>query len=170
MTASYLKSDLVIRPFEVRDSQAVIDLVLGIQNDEFKLGLGLDDQPSLRDIEANFLQAGGGFWVAVDAAGKLVGSIGLKRKRSDCAVLRSFFVAQDWRGRERGCARLLYAALLGFARAQRIRHILLDTPAVATQAQRFYRAAGFVQVTAAQLPVPHSYPDRDSLLFLLELP
>jgi salicylate hydroxylase len=48
--------------------------------------------------------------------------------------------------------------------------VLLDTPAVATRAQQFYRRAGFEQITREQLPVPYEYPDRDSLLFLLRLP
>jgi predicted N-acetyltransferase YhbS len=59
--------------------------------------------------------------------------------------------------------------LLQFAKAQSIGQVILDTPSVATRAQQFYRRAGFVQITREQLPIPYEYPDRDSVLFLLEL-
>lgn len=158
-----------VRDYQPADREAVIALVLGIQNDEFKLGLGIEDQPALLDIPGQFHQAGGGFWVAVDPRDVVVGCIGLLRKTADSAVLRSFFVAPAWRGAASGCAAALYAQLLSFARAAGIHHVLLDTPSVATRAQHFYQRAGFVQVTRDQLPVPHDYPDRDSLLFLLTL-
>lgn len=160
---------LAIRPFQTADRDAVIALVLGIQNGEFGLGLAIEDQPQLLDIDAHFLSQGGGFWVAVDSQENVVGSIGLLRKTAVCAVLRSFFIAPDWRGGASGCAQRLYAVLLDFARAQGIGQVILDTPSVATRAQQFYRRAGFVQITREQLPVPYEYPDRDSVLFLLEL-
>ena len=161
---------LQVRVYQPQDRDAVIALVLGIQNGEFGLGLAIEDQPQLLDIESHFLRSGGGFWVAVDRADVVVGSIGLLRKTADCGVLRSFFIAPAWRGGDSGCAAQLYSTLMDFARAAGIRQILLDTPAVATRAQRFYQRAGFVQITREQLPVPYAYPDRDSLLFLLELP
>jgi len=160
---------LAVRPFQPADSDAVIALVLGIQNGEFGLGLAIEDQPQLLDIDAHFLSQGGGFWVAVDSQENVVGSIGLLRQTAECAVLRSFFIEPDWRGGASGCARQLYAALVGFARAQGVRQVILDTPSVATRAPQFYRRAGFVQITHEQLPVPYEYPDRDSLLFLIEL-
>lgn len=158
---------LAVRQFQTADRDAVITLILGIQNDENHLDLSIDDQPQLLDINMHFLTQGGGFWVAVDTADTVVGSVGLLRKTADCAVLRSFFVAVPWRGT--GCAQQLYAQLMSFAREAGIRQILLDTPSIAQRAQGFYRRSGFVQITREQLPVPYEYPDRDSLLFLLEL-
>lgn len=169
MTTPAVSAVPLVRSFQPADRDAVIALVLGIQNGEFGLGLAIEDQPQLLDIEAHFLRNGGGFWVAVDAADHVVGSIGLLRKTAVCAVLRSFFIAPEWRGSASGCAQRLYAVLLDFAHAQGIGQVILDTPAVATRAQQFYRRAGFVQITREQLPVPYEYPDRDSVLFLLEL-
>ena len=158
---------LAVRPFQPADRDAVVALVLGIQNGEFGLGLAIEDQPQLLDIDAHFLSQGGGFWVAVDTADTVVGSIGLLRETADCAALRSFFIAVPWRGT--GCAQQLYAQLMRFARHAGIRQILLDTPSIAQRAQRFYLRAGFVPITREQLPVPYEYPDRDSVLFLLVL-
>jgi len=169
MISPDVSAALVVRPFQAADREAVIALVLGIQNGEFGLGLAIEDQPQLLDIDTHFLRAGGGFWVAVDTANRVVGSIGLLRKTPECAVLRSFFIEPDWRGGASGCAQRLYAVLLDFTHAQGIGQVILDTPAVATRAQRFYRRAGFVQITREQLPVPYEYPDRDSVLFLLAL-
>ncbi len=47
--------------------------------------------------------------------------------------------------------------------------IFLDTPSVAHASHRFYERAGFRKIDAGQLPVAYSYPDRDSLLYLLDL-
>lgn len=158
---------LAVRPFQTADRDAVIALILGIQNDENSLGLSIEDQPQLLDIDEHFLRNGGGFWVAVEESGSVIGSIGLLRKTADCAVLRSFFIAAPWRGS--GCAQLLYSHLLSFARAAGISTLILDTPSIARRAQRFYLREGFVQISREQLPVPYTYPDRDSLLFLLRL-
>jgi GNAT superfamily N-acetyltransferase len=114
-----------IRPFERRDAAAVIDLVLGIQNDEFHLGLSICDQRDLEDIEAYYLKGGGTFFVAEEPAGRIVGSIGLLRLRDDLGVMKKFFVAAGHRGREHGVARALYDRFIAFAQREGIRQIVL---------------------------------------------
>lgn len=89
------------------------------------------------------------------------------RKEQQCAVMKKFFVKKEFRSQKVGAA--LYKELLAFAKETGIRHILLDTPSVAHASHRFYEKAGFRRISAAQLPIPYTYPDRDSLLYLLEL-
>ena len=50
-----------------------------------------------------------------------------------------------------------------------IHSIILDTPAVAHTSHRFYEKTGFRRIGTAELPVPYSYPDRESILYLLNL-
>ena len=144
----------------------IISLILSIQNDENKLGLSLQEQPDLLDIHRSYQQPGGEFWVAL-SDGEVIGTIGLMKKGNDCAVLKKFFVKKEFRAQKVGLA--LYQKLLPFAVSKGIRHIILDTPAVADAAHRFYEKAGFRKITAAELPVPYTYPDRDCSLYLLDL-
>ncbi|MCX7052329.1 MAG: GNAT family N-acetyltransferase [Proteobacteria bacterium] len=127
-----------IRPFERRDAAAVIDLVLGIQNDEFHFGLSICDQRDLEDIEAYYLKGGG-----------------------------TFFVAAGHRGREHGVARALYDRFIAFAQREGIRQIVLDTPSAATRSHGFYRSVGFVQIERSELPMRYDFPERDTLFFAL---
>ena len=156
-----------IRPFERRDAAAVTDLVLGIQNDEFHLGLSICDQRDLEDIEVYYLKGGGTFFVAEEPAGRIVGSIGLLRLRDDLGVMKKFFVAAGHRGREHGVARALYDRFIAFAQREGIRQIVLDTPSAATRSHGFYRSVGFVQIERSELPMRYDFPERDTLFFSL---
>ena len=157
---------IAIEPYRGKHSEEIISLILHIQNDEAKIGLSLDEQPDLKDIASDYQASGGEFWLATDC-GRVVGTIGLMLRENNCAILKKFFVDADYRSRKVGLA--LYRALLSFAQEKRVKHILLDTPSVAAASHRFYERAGFRQITAGDLPVAYTYPDRDSLLYLLDL-
>ncbi len=152
--------------YQPQFQQEVIDLILHIQNDEAKIALPLTQQPDLLDIPGAYQARGGQFWLAVEH-GHVAGTIGLLPLNADCCVLKKFFVNCAFRGQKVGLA--LYQALLAFAQANGFRHIVLDTPSVARASHRFYERAGFRRITAAQLPAPYTYPDRDSYLYLLDL-
>lgn len=144
----------------------IISLILGIQNDEAGIGLPLQEQPDLLDIKRYYQKHGGCFWVAL-SDGRVIGTIGLVLKEQHCAVLKKFFVKKEFRSQKVGLA--LYEVLLRYAKAAGVRHIILDTPSVAHASHRFYEKAGFHKVHTEKLPVPYSYPDRDSILYLLNL-
>lgn len=151
-----------IRTYEERWHGEVTDLVLSIQNGEYGIDLPLGEQPDLMDIEGSFSD-GGRFWVALEE-GHVVGCIGLMRKTPTGGVLKKLFVDPRMRGRHVGLA--LYEALERFCHDEGIACLVLDTPSVATRSHRFYRRAGFVEITPDELPFPYTYPDRDSLLFM----
>jgi hypothetical protein len=71
-------------------------LVLGIQNDEFGLGLTAQDQPDLPDI-AEFYK-NGRFWVALDENDQLMGTIGIEPLTDGQASLRKMFLDKSIRG------------------------------------------------------------------------
>ena len=145
---------------------AVIALILTIQNREAKIGLTLREQPDLMQIRRDYQQSGGEFWVAVHD-GAVIGTIGLMRKGSYGAVLKKFFVKKEFRSQKIGLS--LYRTLLAYAQKAGIRQIVLDTPSVAKVSHRFYEKAGFKKISKAELPFPYTYPDRDSMLYLLDL-
>ncbi len=157
---------MTIETYSGRFDDEIIALILSIQNDEAKIGLSIEEQPDLLDIHRCYQQSGGEFWLAL-SDGRVIGTIGLMLKENQCAVLKKFFVEKTFRSQKVGLA--LYNELIKFAVSKGIRHIILDTPAVAHASHKFYEKAGFYRISTAELPVPYSYPDRDSMLYLLNL-
>ncbi len=157
---------LKIETYSGKYDDKIISLILSIQNDEAKIGLSLQEQPDLLDIYHSYQQNGGEFWIAL-SGGRVIGTIGLMLKENYCAVMKKFFVEKAFRSQKVGLS--LYNELLKFAVSKGVHHILLDTPAVAHASHRFYEKAGFRKIGATELPVPYSYPDRDSILYLLDL-
>lgn len=155
-----------IETYSGKYDDEIISLILSIQNDEAKIGLSLQEQPDLLDIHRSYQQPGGEFWIAL-SDGRVIGTIGLMLKENHCAVLKKFFVEKAFRSQKVGLS--LYNELLKYAVSKGVHHILLDTPSVAHASHRFYEKAGFYQISTSELPVPYSYPDRDSLLYLLNL-
>lgn len=157
-----------IVPYREAYRQPVIDLVLHIQNVEAGIALSLEEQPDLLAIEQAYVEPGGGFWVALDERGEVAGTIGLQVRQGH-GIMKKFFVREDARGREVGLSAGLYGALLEHARSAGLRSIILDTPSVAERSHAFYHRAGFREVAAADLPFDYRFPNRDSLVFQLDL-
>lgn len=124
------------------------------------------EQPDLKDIQTYYQKDGGEFWIA-KSDGKVIGTLGLQFRENHCAVMKEFFVDCHYRSQKIGLA--LYQKLLAFAKDKGVRHIILDTPSVARASHKFYETAGFYRVCAQALPIRYLYPDRDSLLYMLDL-
>ncbi len=152
--------------FEEKYKADVISLILDIQNNEAKINLSIQEQPDLYDIEDAYINNGGDFWLAIDN-GEIVGTIGLMKIDKDWGALKKFFVRADHRSKKVGLA--LYEALLDFAKDKGYRHIILDTPSVATKSHNFYERAGFKQIGKSDLEVEYHYPDRHSILYKLDI-
>lgn len=147
--------------------EAAVALILSVQDDEFNLGISLEEQPDLADIFASYHAGGGMFWVALGDEDDVVGTIGVANLGNGVGVLKKFFTRPDYRARKVGLA--LYQALEVFCEKAGFTTLILDTPSVAHDSHRFYERNGFKRITAEELPVPYTYPDRDSLLYLKQL-
>ena len=157
---------MLIETYSGKYNDEIISLILSIQNNEAKIGLSLEEQPDLLDISRSYQQSGGEFWIAL-SDNKVIGTIGLIVKENHCAILKKFFVKKAFRSQKVGLS--LYNELLKYAVCKNIHHIILDTPAVARTSHIFYEKAGFRKISAAELPVEYSYPERDSILYMLNL-
>ena len=146
-----------------------IALILYLQNFESCVDLSLDEQPDLNDVHAHYLQDGGGFWLALNDDGMLVGTLGLMRKDNGCGVLKKFFVFAEYRGRECGVSEKLYSCLLARAGECGMKSIILDSPSACTRAHSFYERKGFSRITRDRLPIEYEFADRDSFLFMKKL-
>lgn len=124
------------------------------------------EQPDLKDIQTYYQKDGGEFWIA-KSDGKVIGTLGLQFRENHCAVMKEFFVDCHYRSQKIGLA--LYQKLLAFAKDKGVRHIILDTPSVARASHKFYETARFHRIYTQEFPIRYLYPDRDSLLYMLDL-
>ena len=155
-----------IETYSGKYDEGIVSLILNIQDNEAHIGLSLQEQPDLLDIHRSYQKTGGEFWIAL-AEDTVIGTIGLMVKEKHCAVLKKFFAKKEFRSKRVGLA--LYQELLQFAGRTGVQTIVLDTPAVARASHRFYEKAGFHKISASELPIAYAYPDRDSILYLLQV-
>jgi N-acetylglutamate synthase-like GNAT family acetyltransferase len=159
----------MIAVYSDRYKEEVIKLILNVQNVEYGVGISVEEQPDILDIQSNYIKDGGNFWVALNDKGEVVGSIGLQKKNNEVAVLKKFFVYEAYRGKEFGIGARLYETLIDFAQKHKFSKVILDTPSKATRSHSFYKKAGFNEITKENLPIQYDYADRDSLIFELDL-
>lgn len=157
---------MIIEKYSGKYDEQIINLILNIQNNESRINLSLDEQPDLKEIEKCYQLTGGEFWIALEGE-TVIGTIGLMLKNNNCAILKKFFVLSEYRNQKIGLK--LYNCLLDFAKSKGVKHIILDTPSVAHASHRFYERSGFYKINHEELPVEYSFPDRDSLLYMLDL-
>lgn len=131
--------------------QAVIDLILPIQQIEFKVPVTIHDQPDLNDISLFYKKGNGNFWVALDQ-NKIVGTIGLIDFGHDQVALRKMFVHRDHRGKEKGIAQMLLDELKNWCKQKKVKNIFLGTIDTMHAAHRFYEKNGFTELLKTELP------------------
>ncbi|HEV8513153.1 MAG TPA: GNAT family N-acetyltransferase [Cyclobacteriaceae bacterium] len=90
------------RVVEYEDSyrDAIIDLILPIQQNEFNVPATIKDQPDLLNISSFYKKSKGNFWIAL-YGNEVVGTIAIVDFSPDQAALRKMFVHRDHRGKER---------------------------------------------------------------------
>jgi GNAT superfamily N-acetyltransferase len=119
----------------------------------------------LKDLDASYLSRGGGFDVAVDAAGSIVGCCGVypvgERRDTRLCELRKMYLLPA--ARRQGLGRRLLERALAFARGRGCVRMELETAASLKSAIALYRSAGF-------LPVPQrAATPRCDQVFALDL-
>lgn len=158
---------MVISCYKDEYKEEVIKLILDIQNKEAGIGVSLQEQPDLNDIESFYIKGGGYFWIALNEKNEVIGTIGLANKNDGYGILKKFFVRADYRSQKVGLR--LYLELLDFCINHGFKTLILDTPSVAKIAHRFYEKNGFVQIAKKELPILYDFPDRNSYLYVKKL-
>lgn len=141
----------LIRQFAPADAQAVVDVILPIQQSEFGIAITLEAQPDLQDIPGFYQRGSGAFWVA-ESEGVVVGTIALLDIGNRQAALRKMFVAKSHRGPGHGVAKHLLATLFEWCRVRGIDEIYLGTTGAFLAAHRFYEKSGFTELAKRDLP------------------
>jgi GNAT superfamily N-acetyltransferase len=149
---------------------AVINLILSIQQQEFKSAITLEDQPDLLEIPTVYQQENGNFWIALDVAlddglgiETVIGTIAAIDIGNDQLVLRKMFVSAS--ARRQGIGSQLLSTLLEWAIARHIQEIYLGTIEAFTAAHQFYEKHGFCRIEAIELPKTFLRMKGDTLFF-----
>ena len=149
-------------------SDAIINLILPIQQIEFNVPITLEDQPDLLDIEQNYYVNGGSFWGA-KINGELVGTIALIKFDNNSAAIRKMFVKKEYRGKDFRIAQQLLEILIKYGQENEINGLYLGTVNILNAAIRFYEKNGFEKVETIDLPSLFPRMNADNVFFQLKL-
>ena len=143
--------EIIIKQYTKEHQEAVIALIIEIQQKEFNIPITRNDQPDLSDV-ANFYQTGNGnFWLAF-YNDQIVGTIALVDIGKQQGALRKMFVKAAFRGNEYNVAKLLLLQLLTWAKEHEFYDIYLGTTELFLAAHRFYEKNLFMQIAKETLP------------------
>jgi GNAT superfamily N-acetyltransferase len=158
-----------IRPVYNNFSNDIVELILPIQQIEFKVPVTLQDQPDLLDIDTSYHQDGGGFWGAF-SDDELVGTIGLINIGHSSGAIRKMFVKKQFRGKQSGIAQRLLETLVAYTVERSFTDLYLGTVPVLQAAMRFYERNGFKPILMEELPVYFPRMQADTVFYHLKLP
>ena len=156
---------LIIKPYESRYCDGIVALITNIQQNEFKVPITLADQPDLLHIDTFYQVNKGQFWVALNNAEEVVGTIALIDNNERYGTIRKMFVRADYRGVERGVSGILLAKLEQKARENRMNTLYLGTVEKLLGSHKFYRKNGFTEITKDLLPPNYPLMQVDNMFF-----
>ncbi|QDW27571.1 GNAT family N-acetyltransferase [Pedobacter sp. KBS0701] len=164
-----MQKEFKIERLDNQFCEAIIGLILPIQQIEFNVAIDLAAQPDLLDIEKNYDGTGGAFWGA-RLNGELIGTIALIAQPDHHAgAIRKMFVKKEFRGKALGVAQALLKTLIGYCADNNLDKVYLGTKNILQAACRFYERNGFKQVVMEDLPVYFPRMAVDNVFYGLDL-
>lgn len=148
---------------------AVSQLILSIQTEEFGIPITIQQQPDLDKIPEFYQVGNGNFWIARNGD-KIIGTIALLDIGNHKAALRKMFVDRDYRGKDFGVGQKMLHTLIAWARHRNITGIFLGTTEKFTRAQRFYEKNGFTEIPKQNLPEEFPVMEVDSKFYQFLFP
>ncbi|HEX4852371.1 MAG TPA: GNAT family N-acetyltransferase, partial [Puia sp.] len=130
---------------------AVCELILSIQKNEFGVPITLQEQPDLNNIPNFYQKNNGNFWVAL-ADNRVIGTISLLDIGNGQGALRKMFVHANYRGSQFGIGKRLLDKLVEWVQQKKFKEILLGTTEKFIAAQRFYEKNNFNEIEKDNLP------------------
>lgn len=160
---------ITIQTYQPEHRQGIIDLILSIQQIEFKIPITLENQPDLLIIPEVYQQGRGNFWVAINEENRVIGTIALIEFPGQRVALRKMFVAAEYRGKTSGLAQTLLDQALEWCVEKDIKSVWLGTIPKLEAAVRFYEKNGFERVAAHDLPLEFPRMAVDTLFFAKQI-
>lgn len=131
-----------IKKFENRYNEEVNNFIISVFVDEF----GFEECRKELEEQDNYeyIQNGGGLWIALDDEDNIIGTIGLKKHNDNDAELKKLYVRKDYRGK--GVSKELYNIMLEESKKDNFNRIFLGTYDKLETAINFYLKRGFTQM------------------------
>ncbi|HEV8308948.1 MAG TPA: GNAT family N-acetyltransferase [Methylomirabilota bacterium] len=129
-----------IEPAAPTDAPAVVRLIGRVFAEYGFVFTPAEEVPDLLAFERHYAAPHGAFFVVRDA-GDVVGSVGIERGAGGAAELHRLYLDAGLRGR--GLGRALVEAVLGWCRAEGIRHLILWSDTRFDRAHALYERMGF---------------------------
>jgi N-acetylglutamate synthase-like GNAT family acetyltransferase len=142
---------ITIKEFEPAQQAAAIVHILDIENNEFAMGLTLEQQTDIVDIQKEYQQRNGNFWIALDEE-NVIGTTGIYSLPGNIGELRRMFVKPQYRSKEFKVAQQLLDISLNWARANSYKKIFLETTDWLVAATKFYLKNKFTIIDKTELP------------------
>jgi putative acetyltransferase len=142
-----LADGFLLRRATNTDIPAVWALISGILR---SYGITANEQTTdkdLADLEANYWNRGGEFFVLVHGA-ETIGTVALHRESETCCELCRMYLAQPYRGQ--GLGRKMLETCLREAQERGYSEARLKTASVLVEAIALYKQAGFTVVAGAK--------------------
>ena len=159
---------ITIEPFELQDTNHIVNLILNIQQTEFQVPITINEQQDLLNIPTFYQQKKGNFWVA-KFNDEVVGTIALIDCGDNIGTIRKMFVKKEFRGKEHGIAQRLLNTLEESARTNTIKSLYLGTLERLQAAIRFYERNGFTLIQKQNLPTVFPLMPVDTHFFEKEI-
>lgn len=156
---------LRVQKFEAKYGDAVIKLILNIQQNEFGIPITLNDQKDLLNIDEFYKKDKGNFWLAF-LDGDLAGTIALIDIGNREGCLRKMFVKQQFRGKKYEVAIQLLNTLFDWAKQKEMVAIYLGTTDVLKASHRFYEKNGFTLLPKENLPENFPVMELDTRFYM----
>jgi len=160
--------DARIIPWEKKYEDAVIDLILSIQRNEFHISITEEDQPDLRSVKEFYMHGNGNFWIALSEQ-NVVGTVALVDIGYQQVALRKMFIHQNFRGSLHSLANKMLRTGIDWCIQRNIKDIYLGTVEVLKAAQRFYEKNGFEKLEKQQLPSNFPVMGVDTIFYHLSI-
>lgn len=158
---------IMIKEYTEKYKNEIIELILGIQQNEFNIPITREDQPDLDSIPDFYQVRNGNFWIAIEC-GHVVGTIAMTDIGNRQGALRKMFVNRDYRGNG-STARKLLQTLIDWSRIRSMDEIYLGTTEKFLAAHRFYEKFGFVRIAKEQLPASFPIMKVDTRFYKYDL-
>ncbi|WP_456279245.1 GNAT family N-acetyltransferase [Bacillus sp. AK128] len=158
----------VVKRYIDQYQSQVVNLILEIQQEEYKISITKDDQPDLFQIEEFYQSGNGDFWVAI-YENSVVGTISLLDIGNDQVALRKMFVKKEFRGNSFQTANSLLHTAINWARQCKVKEIYLGTTPQFLAAHRFYEKNGFISINTEDLPNQFPVLDVDKKFYKFNL-
>ncbi len=127
-----------IREYKEGDNRKVVKLINKIISEIFNAGAR--NIKDLKNIKEEYFEKKGIFYIAEDN-GKIIGTIAVKREKSNVARLKRMFVDEEYRNRKIG--QRLFNKILKFCKSKGYKKIILSTYPQMRSAIEFYKKSGF---------------------------